>query len=64
MTLLTKLLPVMALVGGVAAPQVDLIGLGGSLQLPTWSFVGAQTVRLDRELLRRSDRVLGEGHRA
>src|SRR5205085_7529683 len=45
MTLLTNSVPVMALVGGIATPQVDLIGLGGSFRKLTRSFVGAQTVR-------------------
>jgi len=44
MTLLTNSVPAMALVGSADAPQVDLIGLGGSFNL-TRSFVGAETVR-------------------
>ena len=45
MTLLTNSVPVMAYVGSADAPQVDLIGLGGSYRKLTRSFVGAQTVR-------------------
>jgi DeoR family transcriptional regulator of aga operon len=45
MTLLTNSVPVMALVAGGDAPQVDLIGLGGSFRKLTRSFVGAETVR-------------------
>jgi DeoR family transcriptional regulator of aga operon len=45
MTLLTNSVPVMALVASAAAPQVDLIGLGGSFRKLTRSFVGAQAVR-------------------
>jgi DeoR/GlpR family transcriptional regulator of sugar metabolism len=44
-TLLTNSVPVMALVGSADAPQVDLIGLGGSFRKLTRSFVGAETVR-------------------
>jgi DeoR/GlpR family transcriptional regulator of sugar metabolism len=45
-TLLTNSLPVMALVGSSSAPQVDLIGIGGSFRALTRSFVGAQAVRM------------------
>ena len=45
MTLLTNSVPVMAHVSSVDAPQVDLIGLGGSFRKLTRSFVGSQTVR-------------------
>ena len=44
-TLLTNSVPIMAAVGTADAPQVDLIGLGGSYRKLTRSFVGAQTVR-------------------
>jgi DeoR/GlpR family transcriptional regulator of sugar metabolism len=46
LTLLTNSLPVMTLVGGSSAPQVDLIGIGGSFRALTRSFVGAQAVRM------------------
>jgi DeoR family transcriptional regulator of aga operon len=45
-TLLTNSLPVMTLVGSGDAPQVDLIGIGGSFRKLTRSFVGAETVRM------------------
>lgn len=45
-TLLTNSLPVMTLVGTSDAPQVELIGLGGSFRKLTRSFVGAETVRM------------------
>jgi DeoR/GlpR family transcriptional regulator of sugar metabolism len=45
MTLLTNSVPVMALVASADAPQVDLIGLGGSFRKLTRSFVGAETMR-------------------
>src|SRR5438105_452027 len=44
-TVLTNSVPVMAVVASADAPQVDLIGLGGSFRKLTRSFVGAQTVR-------------------
>lgn len=46
LTLLTNSLPVMTLVGGADAPQIDLIGIGGSFRKLTRSFVGAETVRM------------------
>lgn len=45
-TLLTNSLPVMTMVGSSDAPQVDLIGVGGSFRRLTRSFVGAETVRM------------------
>jgi DeoR family transcriptional regulator of aga operon len=45
-TLLTNSLPVMTMVGADDAPQVDLIGIGGSFRKLTRSFVGAETVRM------------------
>jgi DeoR/GlpR family transcriptional regulator of sugar metabolism len=45
-TLLTNSLPVMTMVGSSDAPQVDLIGIGGSFRKLTRSFVGAETVRM------------------
>lgn len=45
LTLLTNSVPVMALVGGADAAQVDLIGLGGTYRRLTQSFVGAQALR-------------------
>jgi DeoR/GlpR family transcriptional regulator of sugar metabolism len=44
-TLLTNSLPAMTAVGGSDAPNVELIGLGGSFRKLTRSFVGAETVR-------------------
>jgi DeoR/GlpR family transcriptional regulator of sugar metabolism len=44
-TLLTNSVPVMAVVSNTEAPQVELIGLGGSFRKLTRSFVGAHTVR-------------------
>jgi DeoR/GlpR family transcriptional regulator of sugar metabolism len=43
-TLLTNAVPVMELVGESDAPQVQLIGLGGTLRKLTRSFVGPQAV--------------------
>jgi DeoR/GlpR family transcriptional regulator of sugar metabolism len=37
---------VMTMVGGTEAPQVELIGIGGSYRALTRSFVGAGTVRM------------------
>lgn len=45
-TLLTNSLPVMAMVGAANAPQVELIGLGGTFRQLTRSFVGTETVRM------------------
>jgi DeoR/GlpR family transcriptional regulator of sugar metabolism len=45
-TLLTNSLPVMTLIGSGDAPQIDLIGIGGSFRKLTRSFVGADTVRM------------------
>ena len=45
-TLLTNSLPVMTMVGADDAPQVDLLGIGGSFRKLTRSFVGAETVRM------------------
>jgi DeoR/GlpR family transcriptional regulator of sugar metabolism len=44
-TLLTNSVPVMAAIASADAPQVEVIGLGGSFRQLTRSFVGAQTVR-------------------
>src|SRR3954451_24218915 len=44
-TLLTNSVPVMELVCEAEAPQVDLIGVGGSLRKLTRSFVGPQALR-------------------
>lgn len=46
LTILTNSLPVMTLVGGADAPQIDLIGIGGTFRKLTRSFVGAETVRM------------------
>lgn len=45
-TVLTNSQPVMALIGGADAPQIDLIGIGGSFRKLTRSFVGAETIRM------------------
>jgi DeoR/GlpR family transcriptional regulator of sugar metabolism len=44
-TLLSNSLPVMSIVGSSPAPQVELIGIGGSFRKLTRSFVGAEAVR-------------------
>src|SRR4051794_1908059 len=44
-TLLTNSVPIMELVCGAEAPQVDLIGIGGTLRKLTRSFVGPLAVR-------------------
>lgn len=44
-TLLTNSVPIMELVCEAEAPQVDLIGVGGSLRKLTRSFVGPQALR-------------------
>src|SRR5438128_1566159 len=44
-TLLTNSVPIMELVCAAEAPQVDLIGVGGSLRKLTRSFVGPQALR-------------------
>ena len=46
LTVLTNSLPVMSLVGGSDAPQIELIGIGGSFRKLTRSFVGAEAVRM------------------
>jgi len=46
LTVLTNSLPVMSLVGGSNAPQVELIGIGGSFRKLTRSYVGAEAVRM------------------
>ena len=46
LTVLTNSLPVMSLVGGSNAPQIEMIGIGGSFRKLTRSFVGAEAVRL------------------
>jgi DeoR/GlpR family transcriptional regulator of sugar metabolism len=43
-TILTNAIPVMELICESDAPQVDLIGLGGSLRKLTRSYVGPQTI--------------------
>jgi DeoR/GlpR family transcriptional regulator of sugar metabolism len=44
-TILTNCVPIMTAVGNTDAPQVELIGLGGSFRKLTRSFVGTHTVR-------------------
>ncbi len=44
-TLLTNSLPAMSVIGSTDAPNVELIGLGGSFRKLTRSFVGSETVR-------------------
>lgn len=46
LTLLTNSLPVMSLVGAADAPQIELIGIGGSFRKLTRSFVGTEAVRM------------------
>jgi DeoR/GlpR family transcriptional regulator of sugar metabolism len=55
-TLLTNSVPVMALVGGADAPQVELIGLGGTYRKLTQSFVGAHALRAIESFF--ADRVI------
>lgn len=55
-TLLTNCLPLMTLIGGADAPQVELIGLGGSYRKLTQSFVGAQALRTIESFF--ADRVI------
>lgn len=47
-TLLTNSLPVMDLVCGSDAPEVELVGVGGALRTLTRSFVGPQSVHCVR----------------
>jgi DeoR/GlpR family transcriptional regulator of sugar metabolism len=49
-TVVTNSLPAMSAVEGAAVPNVELIGLGGSLRKLTRSFVGAETVRAIRNV--------------
>jgi DeoR/GlpR family transcriptional regulator of sugar metabolism len=49
-TVVTNSLPAIAAVGNVDAPNVDVIGLGGSLRKLTRSFVGSETVRAIRDV--------------
>jgi DeoR/GlpR family transcriptional regulator of sugar metabolism len=44
-TLLTNAVPVMDLLSEVDAPQVELVGVGGTLRKLTRSFVGPQAIR-------------------
>jgi DeoR/GlpR family transcriptional regulator of sugar metabolism len=44
-TLLTNAVPIMQLLCEIDAPQVDLVGAGGTLRTLTRSFVGPQAVR-------------------
>ena len=44
-TLLTNSVPIMQLVCELDAPQVEVIGAGGTLRKPTRSFVGPQAIR-------------------
>lgn len=55
-TVLTNCVPVMALIGGADAPQVDLIGLGGTYRKLTQSFVGIQALRAIESFF--ADRVI------
>jgi DeoR/GlpR family transcriptional regulator of sugar metabolism len=49
-TVVTNSLPAMGAVEGAESPNVELIGLGGSLRTLTRSFVGAETVRAIRNV--------------
>ena len=55
-TLLTNCLPLMTLIGGADAPQVELIGLGAGYRKLTQSFVGAQALRTIESFF--ADRVI------
>ena len=46
MTVLTNSLPVISLVDGADAPQIDLIGIDGTFRKLTRSFVDAEAVRM------------------
>jgi DeoR/GlpR family transcriptional regulator of sugar metabolism len=48
-TVLTNSLPIMTLLAGEAGPNVDVIGVGGTLRAFTQSFVGAGTTRMINE---------------
>jgi DeoR/GlpR family transcriptional regulator of sugar metabolism len=48
-TVLTNSLPIMTLLAGSAGPNVDVIGVGGTLRAFTQSFVGAGTTRTVNE---------------
>ena len=56
LTILTNSLPVITLVGGSDAPNLDLVALGGSFRSLTHSFVGPDTVRALRGY--RADRLV------
>jgi len=56
LTILTNSLPVVTLVSGAAAPNLDLVALGGSFRSLTHSFVGPDTVRALRGY--RADRLV------
>jgi DeoR/GlpR family transcriptional regulator of sugar metabolism len=48
-TVLTNSLPIMTLLAGAAGPNVELIGVGGTLRALTQSFVGAGATRTVNE---------------
>jgi DeoR/GlpR family transcriptional regulator of sugar metabolism len=56
LTILTNSLPVITLVGGAGAPNLELVALGGSFRSLTHSFVGPDVVRALRGY--RADRLL------
>ena len=56
LTLLTNSLPVMTIVGSADAPNLEMIGLGGTFRKLTRSYVGAETVRMVQRFF--VDRVL------
>lgn len=56
LTLLTNSLPVMTIIGSANAPNVEMIGLGGTFRKLTRSYVGAETVRMVQRYF--VDRVL------
>lgn len=46
LTILTNAEPVMAMIGGADAPQIELVGIGGTFRKLTRSFVGAHAIAM------------------